>query len=411
MQQPSVSPRELKRFSPLRNLPSRVLSYVASQAQRRLLTAETRLQLPPEPDGMACFLLRGELASDPEQGNSPVSAGSLASRQPLVTAGGLRASGDVELLLLPRDLYSAITQLPTAKQRGDRPQFELQEPDALEDRIYWQLHEQIEAGRLQLPSLPDIALRIAKTVNNPTTDSADIARVIQADPGVAARLISVVNSAAYRGRAPIDNLQDAVTRLGHDVTHNLVISFALGSLFRSRSPLLQRKMAALWSHACHVAPICHELARVTPGLDPDKALLCGLVHDIGALPVINAARSHPAIGTDPELLERLLRRLKGELGGLVLRKWQFGEDFVQAALHAEDWMQDIDDRPDYVDLLLVAQLHAAIGRPEMAQLPRIDLLPAFHKLALGRLTPRHSIGILENSRAQIEALRGLLLAD
>ena len=69
-------------------------------------------------------------------------------------------------------------------------------------------------------------MRIAKVINDANTDSHDIARVVQADPTVAARIISVVNSPAYRGRAPTDNLPDAVSRLGRNVTHHLVISFS-----------------------------------------------------------------------------------------------------------------------------------------------------------------------------------------
>ena len=256
--------------------------------------------------------------------------------------------------------------------------------------------------------MPDIAMRIAKVINDPNTGSEDIARVVQADPTVAARLISVVNSAAYRGRASINSLPDAVTRLGRNVIHNLVISFALGSLFRSRSNVLHKRMTALWKHACQIAAISRELGRVTPGLSADHALLCGLVHDIGALPIISAARSHPEIVEQPEILDHAIQQLKPEIGAMVLKKWEFGDAFINVALHSEDWMQDAGEQPGYLDIVIVAQLHACIGTPKMQRLPRLDLVPAFHKLALGRLTPRHSIGILENAKGQINELQNLL---
>jgi hypothetical protein len=71
-------------------------------------------------------------------------------------------------------------------------------------------------------------------------------------------------------------------------------------------------------------------------------------------------------------------------------------------------MEDISHDPDYVDLVVVAQLHAYVGTAKMRDLPRLDLIPAFHKLALGKLTPRHSIGILENAKDQIKELREML---
>ncbi|MCU7798328.1 MAG: histidine kinase, partial [Candidatus Thiodiazotropha sp. (ex Myrtea spinifera)] len=104
----------------------------------------------------------------------------------------------------------------------------------------------------------------------------------------------------------------------------------------------------------------------------------------------------------------VIENLKAEVGAMVLRKWEFPDYFVQTALHAEDWMEDISHEPDYVDLVVVAQLHAYVGTPMMSSLPRLDLVPAFHKLALGKLTPRHSLGVLENAKERIRELKEML---
>jgi HD-like signal output (HDOD) protein len=157
-----------------------------------------------------------------------------------------------------------------------------------------------------------------------------------------------------------------------------------------------------------VAAICHELGRLTPGLSPDQALLCGLVNDIGVLPAIEAARAHPDLLDDPVKLEWIINHFKGGIGAAVLKEWGFTDEFIQVALHAEDWMRDESETADYVDLVQVAKLHAAIGTPQMQHLPRLDLIPAFHKLALGKLTPRHSLAILDNAKDEIEEIRQLL---
>ena len=80
-------------------------------------------------------------------------------------------------------------------------------------------------------------------------------------------------------------------------------------------------------------------------------------------------------------------------------------------MHAEDWMYDDSSSPRYVDLVIVAQLHAYIGSDKMECLPRLDTVPAFHKLALGQLTPRHSLAILENAKESIQALQALLSGE
>jgi HD-like signal output (HDOD) protein len=409
----SVSTTKIKRIPLLRYLPKRVLEYVIDQTHIEHLNADSLIAAMGENTAEIRYLVEGEVSFryDADR-HERCEATADCSMQPLNVSdpapANIVAETAVDLLCLPRELYDAIRALPpVANKRSNQP-IELMDSNGPEAALYWEFHEAIKNDELKLPSLPTVATRIAKIVNDPNTDNKDIARVVQADPTVAARVISVVNSAAYRGASPIDNLPDAVSRLGRGVTHNLVISFALGQLFHHRSPVLKQHMVKLWQHASYVAALCHELAQVTPRLEPDQALLCGLLHDIGALAIIGAARSHPELSENPELLDRVIDSLKAEVGAMVLRKWDFPDFFVQSALHAEDWMEDISHSPDYVDLVVVAQLHSFIGTPSMSDLPRLDLVPAFHKLALGKLTPRHSIGLLEHAKERIREMREML---
>ena len=409
----SVTSNRVKRIPILRNLPKRVLDYVLSETHVEHQNAETGIAAIGETSELVYYLLEGEVTLTSQDGkrltcqaDQPCAMMPLTEKAPNTV--DINSSTAVDLLCIPRELYEAILRLPPVANKRSNQTIELNYSEGMEDTLYWEFHEAIMNGKLELPSMPDITMRIAKVINAGNSDSEDIAHAVQADPTVAARIISVVNSAAYRGKHPIDSLPDAVTRLGRSVTHNLVISFALGKLFHSRSKALRQRMIKLWKHLSYVAPICHELACVTPGLSRDQAMLCGLLHDIGALAILGAARSKPELMENPELLDRVIANLKAEVGAMVLRKWEFPDYFVQSALHAEDWMEDINDEPDYVDLVVVAQLHAYVGTPMMTRLPRLDLVPAFHKLALGKLTPRHSIGILESAKEQIRELRDLL---
>lgn len=409
----SVSAAKVKRIPLLRYLPKRVLDYVIGQTHVEHLNADSLIAAQGESSPEIRYLVEGEVSFRDDSGlKSRCDADDDCSMQPLnetdPTPANVVADTAVDLLCLPRELYDAIRALPPVANKRTSQPIELMDTNGPEAALYWEFHQAIRNNELELPSLPTVATRIAKVVNDPNTDSKDIARVVQADPTVAARIISVVNSAAYRGASPIDNLPDAVSRLGRGVTHNLVISFALGQLFHSRSQVLKQHMVKLWQHASYVAAICHELARVTPRLEPAQALLCGLLHDIGALAIIGAARGKPELTENPELLERVIESLKAEVGAMVLRNWDFPDYFVQCALHAEDWLEDISHAPDYVDLVVVAQLHSYIGSSKMSGLPRLDLVPAFHKLALGKLTPRHSIGLLENAKDQIREMKEML---
>ncbi|KRT54489.1 HD-like signal output (HDOD) domain, no enzymatic activity [endosymbiont of Ridgeia piscesae] len=406
-------PLDLKEFNPLWKLPDRVAPHIASEAiVEHLVDGDSVIKAGSQSSEIT-FLMQGEVEFVQQDGKRAIyTANSERCAYPLSVRiphqYDITARGAITILKLERDIVLSISKLPDDSSEMQPGRIELKESGGPEAKLYWELFEATKSGKLQLPSMPSIATRIAKVVNNADTDSNDIARVIQADPTIAARLISVVNSAAYRGRSKINSLPDAITRLGHNVTHNLVISFALHTLFHSSFKALNNKLRSTWQHSCYVAPVCHELGRITPGMSPDRALLIGLVHNIGTLPIINASRGYPELTDNPQLLDQTINNLRHEIGAMVLRKWGFENDFVQAALHADDWMRDPQEKPDYTDLLLIARLHSYVGSPRMDQLPRLDLLPAYHKLALGRLTPRHSLAILQHAKAEIRDLRQLL---
>ena len=167
-------------------------------------------------------------------------------------------------------------------------------------------------------------------------------------------------------------------------------------------------MSELWNHSRKVAAVCHVLARLGSKLDPDRAMLAGLIHDIGAVPILSAAKEYPNLIENPELLDTTVNRLQARVGALVLRKWNFMDELADVALQAENWARDESNTLDYIDLVILGQLHAYIGSPRMQPLPRIDLVPAFHKLGNGKLTPQQSLKIIEKSKSDIQAVEQLL---
>ncbi len=201
----------------------------------------------------------------------------------------------------------------------------------------------------------------------------------------------------------------AVTRLGTKVTSQLVTSFSMKELFKTRNRALKKKMQAVWNHSREIAALSFVLAKITPGFNPEHALLAGLLHDIGAIPIITFADKHPEIISDDRQFDLLIDTLKGELGAAILSKWQFTEDLITTAREAQNWLRQPGEKPDYCDIIIVAQLHALSGRSSTTgDLPRLNEVPAFTKLALGQLTPELSVKVLEQAKEQVEETMNLL---
>jgi HD-like signal output (HDOD) protein len=137
-------------------------------------------------------------------------------------------------------------------------------------------------------------------------------------------------------------------------------------------------------------------------------MLAGLMHDIGAIPILTGAAHYPRVADSDVLLDRVLERLRGDCGAMILRKWEFAPEFVDVALHAEDWQREGGTRPDYTDVVIIAQMHSYIGTPRIADIPRIDTVPAFQKMAVGDLSPRMSLKVMDEAEEEINGMQQLL---
>ncbi len=398
----------IKRFIPFRNLRDDIVSQLASAARIINCGRGEHCIRDGKPDDALIFVLNGSLQVDrPGQEELVVKGGTLAANFPLnceqAKAVNARAIIPSTLAAFPRALVSRLGARQPAANTG----MSVVE-GGTEEALFMEFHETLVGGSLDLPSMPGLAMQIMRSIDREDTSSADVAAIIQMDPTLTTRVIQVVNSPLYAGEKRIDNCPDAVTRLGLGATKNLAISFLLKNLFTSKSAVLQKRMRELWRHSVRVASVAAVLARLTPGLDPDRAMLGGLVHDIGVIPILNNARQHPELTEHPAVLEKAIEHLRAEIGVATLRHWGFGEDFQGIALHAEEWEYAGNENADYTDVVLVAQMHSLIGTPASAALPRIDEVPAFKKLALGRLSPKLSIAVLDKAEQEIRAVAAML---
>lgn len=140
--------------------------------------------------------------------------------------------------------------------------------------------------------------------------------------------------------------------------------------------------------------------------------MAGLIHDIGAIPIIAYAEGYVDLWADEKNLNDAIRELKHEVGVLILKQWGFAEDLLQVVQESENWGFDSGkDDPTYADLIIVSQVHHLIGKPEQKALPQFSAIPAFSKLARGGLTPQKSLKILVEARSKIDEILELLGAD
>jgi HD-like signal output (HDOD) protein len=276
-----------------------------------------------------------------------------------------------------------------------------QQPDLVEE-IRQAFHHQ----EVDLPSMPEVALKISHAVQSQDADFRQIAITVQADPVIAARIVQVANSAMYAGVSQVESVQNAITRIGLQATRAIVMSVVLKNLYVPQSQLLHQRMNRYYRHSIRVGAISHALAARLPGFDAERAFLAGLMHDIGVLPLLILADRRNELNQDAELLEQLIKELGNTVGAMLLEQWEFEPEFVTVARQSEDWTREVD-AADYCDIVQVAQLHCVMLGGKQIDAPPMSELPSFRRLHLDEIDP---INLIEEARQEISEIIGLLAA-
>ncbi len=409
------TPEILSNYQPLEELSSAQLKLLSQTLQ--IYTAKRGEIIIEQEDTtpFSLYLLRGSLRLTANDGQEMmIDIFSRQARRPIAQLlprqYRVTALTQVEYLMLDNQLLEGllsgrsdgITATEISEEEIHRTRTET------ENRLVKALYNDLEKDSLSLPSLPAVAVRIGQAMKAETTNANTLSDIIQTDPAITAKLIRTANSPLYAGVARIDTCSAAVVRLGSDTTHKLVLTFALKELFLTRSKILKGRMRQLWEHSVKVSAICYVLASISSEFNPEHALLAGLLHDIGVVAILGYAERYPEAVDDEEKLNQLIHDMRGRIGSRILSTWQFTDDLVMVTEQAENWLRNGNAKPDYIDLVIIAQLHDLIGTAQMQELPSLDQVPAFHKLGIGELTPEMSIKILDMAQDKIARVAALL---
>ncbi len=272
------------------------------------------------------------------------------------------------------------------------------------DQFVSEVIDDIKSGDLKLPMLPQVALKVSQIVDDPDSSSEDVAKIIATDPAVSARLLQVVNCPLYRGSLVIENIPMAVTRLGRASIRTIVMSLMVKQLYRVKNMSLRLHLTRIWRHSIEVAAIARVLATTSTTLDADEAMLAGLVHDIGILPVIANAEHHPDVAADDALLLAACRKLHQPIGKLILQTWKLPQALVDVAGQHENWRYNGSPEAEYLDIVIIANLHAYRSADHALSGVNWNEVPALQKLGLDAEESLKLIREADEELAQIRSI-------
>lgn len=264
--------------------------------------------------------------------------------------------------------------------------------DAIPKDASGQLIADIESKFLQdkitLPSLPEMALHIQSELTEDNLSVSKLSSIVQSDPVITTRIIKVANSPIFGINKNITSIKKAITIIGMDAVHAIVVSAVIRDLFEPESPLIKKTMTRYYEHSMRIGVISYVLAKGMTGYNRDHAFLAGLLHDIGVIPLLVVADKHAELSHQAENLDVIIEELKGKVGSMLLKNWGFAEDLCSAAAHAYDWQwQSTENSFDYVGLVQVALMHSSLVGGEKIKGPPLCDIPAFKNLGLDKINP------------------------
>jgi putative nucleotidyltransferase with HDIG domain len=211
--------------------------------------------------------------------------------------------------------------------------------------------KRIDSDELALPSLPLVAVKCLDILSRPDFSVPELAKTIETDPLIAARILRLANSAARATLEPARSVVQAVMRLGADELQAMMFEVSARPLFESHDRTISSLGRELWAHSLAVALLARAQVRRVAGPQPEAAYLAGLLHDIGkplmAAMLLDAERRLFNVRTRtwlfPAAWLSLIARVHRRVGLALAQAWRL-PDLVVASVRAADRYDTADGK-------------------------------------------------------------------
>jgi HD-like signal output (HDOD) protein len=179
--------------------------------------------------------------------------------------------------------------------------------------------------------------------------------------------------------------------MGVTFVRNLATGLAMEQMFQATNDQIDAKLRQSWEHSIEVASICQVLASHYTKLKPDQAMLAGLVHEIGILPILTCAEDTPEILEHEGILDKIIQRLHPKIGSAILKTWDFPEELVGVPMGYLDFKREHEGPADYIDIVTVANLQSYAGSDHPLGQMDWSQVPAFEKLGMSPEIDVHEV--------------------
>ena len=243
------------------------------------------------------------------------------------------------------------------------------------------LVEKIRTDTLVLPSLPEVALKIRQLAEDPDVNLNKMAEMISHDPALSARIMKIANSAFVGRGIHVNTLHQATTRIGLRYIKNVVTAMAMEQLFVSKSVVIKKQMDKVWAQTLELTAFALTVMQEYNSnfkytdVNFDTMTLAGLLHNIGALPILTEAEKQLDLFGNEQFINDTIASIASPISVNIMRSWGFGEEMIQVAEHWQSTEFE-PKHPSYLDFIRIAAIklgRVAVEDADAAVAPYVEL--------------------------------------
>jgi HD-like signal output (HDOD) protein len=278
-------------------------------------------------------------------------------------------------------------------------------PQALGFSFVEQLAQDLKDEHFELPAFPEAVLRIQRMLQSSETTTDQVVRALSSEAALAARLLRIANSAEFRRLdGEITDLRKAVSRMGFNMVRSVAVAFAMRQLRRKDlyPADVQAELERIWRQSLDIASLCFVLAKRFTRINPDQALLAGLLHVLGRLYIVMRAQTMRD-RDEPVDVAAVVGDWHATIGNAILESWGIPETIRVAVAQQDEIATEFDGGVSLAEVLIVAKLLG--GERDRSDLALLGC-PALKRLAGGNV--EEMLDGIESRAEEIAAVRATL---
>ncbi|EGK70593.1 MAG: HDOD domain-containing protein [Methyloversatilis sp.] len=269
----------------------------------------------------------------------------------------------------------------------------------------------------ELVTLPAIYHRVKQVIDDPDGSVIELAKVVAADPGITMRVLRVVNSVFYGFPGKIETMSRAVSVLGMQQVHDIVLATTVTAVFAGMRPE-RMDVHRYWRASAMRGLLARAAAKSCGLLDAERLFVGGMLADIGHMVMYmhtpqEAEQALVEHRTSGAALDELERNIVGcdyaAVGEALLTEWRLPRSFAVSIGAQIDPARGAPH--EFEASLLHLARHAVNYDAQLEESARIVANASPAAWQITRLEPQAFEGACAEASSSLAAVMGLFFPE